>query len=142
MIKHLTLCLTITLLAFTFSATTPFAKGKSSPFLITDGLPHLTKLLMQQWDNPQLQLSESQKTKLMVIRTETISGVRSLGPRVGALQQEVIDGIKKGKTPGDLKDTVNKLAALKAEATMLHLQCIHKTNAILDPEQTAILTGK
>lgn len=122
--------------------TSTMAKGQNSPFLITGKLPHLTKLLMKQWDNPALNLSEPQKAKLMVIRTETISGVRELGPQVAALQKQVVEGINHGKKPGELHVTVTQLAALKAEATMLHLNCIYKTRAILNAEQLHILTKK
>lgn len=140
MLKKYTLCFTLVLMLISLHSTTLLAQG-SSPFLITGKLPHLTKLLMQQWENPRLNLSAEQQTKLLVIRTETISGVRVLGPQVIALEKQVVEGINQGKTPEELQATVTKLADLKASATMLHLQCIYKTNAILSQEQLTLLTS-
>ena len=112
---------------------------KNSPFLITDKLPHLTKLLIQQWDNPALHLSEEQKTKLLVVRKETIAGVRKLGQEIASLEKQVTKGIFAGKTPGKLHSLVQTIAGLKAEATMIHLRCINDTSAILDQQQLNVL---
>ena len=112
---------------------------KNSPFLITDKLPHLTKLLIQQWDNPALHLSEEQKTKLLVVRKETIAGVRKLGQEIASLEKQVTKGIFAGKTPEKLHSLVQTIAGLKAEATMIHLRCINDTSAILDQQQLNVL---
>ena len=65
MLRKNILILTILTLFFSLSATNVMAEGKNSPFLIVGKIPHLTKLLMQQWDNPELNLSDAQKTKLL-----------------------------------------------------------------------------
>jgi hypothetical protein len=65
---------------------------KQSPFLITSELPHLTKLLIQQWDNSELKLTEEQKAQLLVVRKETISGVKGLAPQILPLQKQVAEG--------------------------------------------------
>jgi hypothetical protein len=140
--KQILLGLTLVIMTLSLALTDGLAAGKQSPFLITGELPHLTKLLMKQWDNPALNLSEEQKTKLLVIRTETISGVRTLGPQVRALQKQVTDGITNGKTATELQPLVTQLAHLKAEATMLHLNCIYKTSAILQKQQLQLLIQK
>ena len=141
MFQKIILCIAL-ICTFSLTTTNSMAAGNKSPFLITGELPHLTKLLMNQWDNPTLHLTQDQKTKLLVIRTETISGVQTLSPQVAMLQQQVTTGIANGKTPSELKSTVAQLAQLKAEATMLHLNCIYETNAILDKQQLDILTQK
>ena len=141
MLQKIILCFAF-ICMFSLVTTNSMAAGNKSPFLITGKLPHLTKLLMHQWDNPTLHLTKDQKTKLLVIRTETISGVQTLSPQVAMLQQQVTTGITNGKTPSELKSTVEQLAQLKAEATMLHLNCIYKTNAILDKQQLDVLTQK
>lgn len=115
------------------------ANGNNSPFLISGKLPHLTKLLMQQWDNPDLQLTEEQRTQLLVVRKETIGGVRSFGKDIGALEQQVVEGSLAGKSPEELRDLVEKIEKLKGAATMLHLSCIYKTSKILDQKQLAVL---
>ncbi len=112
---------------------------KNPPFLITGKLPHMTKQVMEQWDNPGFNLSEKQKTKLLAVRKETVTGAQNLAKKIGPLEQQVVDGILAGKTPAELASTVEQIAQLKAEATMIHLQCIAKTLAILTDQQEAML---
>lgn len=114
-------------------------QNKQSPFLITGELPHLTKLLMQQWDNPALQLTEEQKPQLLVVRKETMAGVKNLTPQIASLQKQVTEGIFIGKTPDELQSTVQAISKLKAEATMIHLKCIFDTSRILNQQQLDIL---
>jgi hypothetical protein len=114
-------------------------KKVNSPFLITDNLPHLTKLLMQQWDNPALLLSAAQKTKLLVIRKETIASVQKLTPEITHLERQVTEGIFDGKIPAELHSLVKAIAELKAEATMVHLRCVYDTSEILDQQQLEVL---
>lgn len=111
----------------------------SPPFLITGKMPHLTKLLMQQWDNAELHLLDAQKSKLLVVRKETISAVKKLGKQIAPLEKQVADGIQAGKTPEELQSIVQTIAGLKAEATMVHLRCIHNTSSILDRRQLEYL---
>jgi hypothetical protein len=66
---------------------------KESPFLITGKLPHLTKLLKQQWDNPALHLSDTQKSKLLVVRKETVAGTQKLGVEIAPLEKQVAEEI-------------------------------------------------
>jgi hypothetical protein len=94
---------------------------------------------MQQWDNPTLHLTEEQKTQLLVVRKETITGVKSLTPQIISLQEQVTDDIFMGKTPDDLDSVVQTISKLKTEATMLHLKCIYDTSQILNQQQLDIL---
>ncbi len=112
---------------------------KTPPFLITGKLPHLTKMLMQQWENPELQLTEEQKSKLMVVRQDTMSGAQKLGQEIAVLEDQVAAGIDAGKKPEELESVVKTIADLKTEATMLHLRCIYNTKAILDARQLGVL---
>ncbi len=144
MIKKRIVFILITLLICSLSATNLLAQGggkfkKSSPFLITGKLPHLTKLLMQQWDNPDLHLQEEQKSKLLLIRKETIGGAQRLGKEIGALENQVAEGSHAGKTPEELQSLVQQIAELKSEATMVQLHCIFKTSKILDQKQLALI---
>ena len=124
---------------FTLTATSLMAEGKSSPFLITGKIPHLTKLLMQQWDDPELNLSDQQKPKLLKIRKETLTKVRDLAPEIGSLENQVADGILAGKTAEDLSSIVTTIAKLKAEETMIQLRCIDATQKVLDQRQLDVL---
>ncbi len=114
-------------------------QNTQSPFLITNDLPHLTKLLIQQWDNPALQLTEKQKSQLLVIRKETITGVRDRAPQILSLEKQVTDGIFMGKTPDELNAAVQAIATLKRETTMIQLQCIYDTNKVLNKQQLDML---
>ena len=144
MIQFRTLTITLVVLALSLTAVNCMAQGKEqqkkdSPFLITGKMPHMTKLLMQQWDNAALHLTEAQKSKLLVVRKETISGAQGLGKEITPLENQVAEEIRSGKTPEELQSLVQKIAKLKAEATMVHLQCLYNTSAILEQDQLAFL---
>ena len=150
MLKILILCLATLAIIFSLSSTNLMAQGnnsptgegqqkKQSPFLITGELPHLTKLIMQQWDNSTLHLTEAQKPQLLVVRKETMAAVKNLTPQISSLQKQVTEGIFIGKTPDELHSIVQAISKLKAEATMIHLKCIFDTSKILNQQQLDIL---
>ncbi len=115
-------------------------QAQESTFLITTGLPHLTKVVKQEWDNPTLNLTEDQKTKLLVVRKETIAGVKNLGPQVTTLHEQIKDGIFIGKTPDELNPLIHAISKLKTEATKIHLNCIYNTREILNEQQREFLS--
>ncbi len=117
-------------------------KRKHSPFLINHGLPHMTKMLVKNWDDPKLALTPEQKEKLMVVRKETLGSVKTLKPEVMALTKEIVQASRAGTKAAELKAKVEKLASLEAEATMTHLKCIENTKAVLKPEQLNYLMQK
>ena len=141
--KNRLVLLTVVFMIVSLSAGSALAQGngkqKNSPFLITGKLPHLTKLLIKQWDNPQLHLLDEQKIKLLVVRKETIGGAQKLGKEIGELEQQVVEGSLGGKSPDELRGLVEEIAQLKAEATMIHLSCISKTSKVLDQQQLNLL---
>ncbi len=110
-----------------------------SPFLIKQGLPHYTKMLMKRWDDPELALTSEQKEKLIGVRKATMKSVTSLKPQIMQLRKEIVQASKSGAKSTDLKAKVEKLAALQAEATMTHLKCIEDTKAVLSPDQISYL---
>ncbi len=117
----------------------PVLDKNAMPFLITGKLPHLTAMLMTQWDNPRLGLTDQQKRWLKVVREETIADVKRLASEVSTLENQVVEGINSGLEPDDLYATVKEIASLKTEATMVHLKCIYDTRKILKPEQMKFL---
>ncbi len=136
--------LTVLLVLLSLSAVNVMAQGSgkqksSPPFLINGKMPHLTKLLMQQWDNTDLPLSDTQKSKLLVVRKDTIGGVQKLGKEIAALENQIAEGSLSGKTPEELGSMVQAVAKLKTEATMIHLHCIYNTRKILDQQQSDFL---
>jgi len=108
---------------------------KIKPFLIKKGLPHLTKILVKMWNDPKLNLTKEQKKRLVVVRKETLKGVKMYMPMVNMIQNKIVSATLNGANPKDLEKFVNKLATIKAKATMIHLQCIYNTKNILTPQQ-------
>ncbi len=113
---------------------------KSSPFLMNqDSLPHLTKMLIEDWDKGTLNLSAEQKTKLLVVRTETVTGVKRVKKALSALETEVIEMTVDDESFTDIQPKVKEVAKLKAEATMIHLKCLRDSIEILTDEQVELL---
>jgi len=111
----------------------------NSPFLIKHGLPHLSKDVMKNWDNPAFALTSEQKERLTAVRKETMGSVKKLKPEVMALKKEIVQASTSGTKASDLKEKVNKLASMEAEATIVQLKCIEKTKNILTKDQILFL---
>jgi Spy/CpxP family protein refolding chaperone len=121
----------------------PGSKGKkgkkASPFLITKGLPHLTGMLMQHWDDPALGLTPEQKEKLLLVRKETLQGVKRIKPQVMRLEKEIRMLVRDGAGNAKVDPMIDELAGLKAEASKIHVKCLHDTRAVLTPKQMQYL---
>lgn len=113
--------------------------AKQKPFLIHGQLPHITGTIMQLWDDEDLALTPQQKTKLKQIRIKTVSGLATLKGEVFPLEAEIVKASKGGAKPEDLEEDVEKLAELRAEATMIHLKCLYNTKRILTKEQLQLV---
>jgi len=133
-IKYLTI---LTLLVLTIGSTSLAAKQK--PFLIHGKLPHLTGTIMQLWDDEDLALTPDQKTKLKQIRLKTVNGLATLKGEVFPLENEIVKASINGTNPQDLEEDVEKLAELRAEATIIHLNCIYDTKNILTKKQLQLI---
>ena len=141
--KPLSLALGSLLLLTSLGATALSAQAmqqkQTKPFLIQGKLPHLTMMLKQMWDDEDLALTKEQKTKLLEVRKETISALKTLKPEVAQLEAKIVAAVQNGEDPKKLEADVKKLAELKAKATMVHLNCIYKTRQILTQDQRDIL---
>ncbi len=111
-----------------------------SQFLIASGMPHLTKLLMQQWENKTLALSPEQKKRLLVVRDNTMKEVKRITPRIKGLEKTIIRKTMAKESPKIIEPMVKKLAQLKAQATNVHVRCIYETLGILTQKQMAELS--
>lgn len=112
----------------------------NSPFLINqEALPHITKLLIHNWDKATLGLSAEQKEKLLVVRKNTMSAVMTIKKKVKGLEDEIIEALVDGEDPKNVHGKVDEVAKLKAEATKVQLKCISETTAILSDEQLEFL---
>jgi len=127
-----------TLTGTTLNADIP-KKIQAKPFLIQNKLPHLTMMVKILWDDEDLALTSSQKKKLIKIRKETIYGAKSLAKEINPLESKIVEASFAGSDPKGLEADVIKLAKLRAKATIIHLQCIYNTRAILTKEQLEIL---
>ena len=118
------------------------SKPKSSPFLISSGLPHMTKMIKQNWDNTDLSLSSEQKKKLLVVRKTTIKGIRALKPQIIQLEKQIKKMAMNGKALNLIDPKLNTLAKLKANISKVHIRCIHDSKNILTKKQVQFLLNK
>lgn len=115
-------------------------KLKNSPFLInSEQLPHLTRLLKVNWDKESLALTPQQKKELLTIRKETVGSVQNIKAKVAELESTIIEMSVDDESLESIKAKVDQLATLKAEASMVQLQCISKTLKVLNEKQVEFL---
>jgi hypothetical protein len=114
-------------------------KVQAKPFLIQGKLPHLTMMVKVFWDDEDVAFTESQKEKLLLIRQETMSGAKALGKQINPLEASIVKRTLAGEKPESLKADVEKLASLRAKATIIHIECIYKTRAVLTQDQHDII---
>jgi len=113
------------------------------PFLIfSEKMPHLTKLIKQNWNNKDLNLVGNQKKELLEVRKRTMTSIKDLSPRIKKLEEETIMFILQGESLNDIFQMVEELSKLKAEATRTHIMCIRDTKNILTKKQLDFLTKK
>lgn len=113
---------------------------KTSPFLINnEGLPHMTRLLVHNWDKKALGLTLEQKAKLLVIRKETLKAVKKIKKQLKPLEDSVAEAMIDREDPKSVEDILSKIVKLKVEATRVHLKCISKTTSTLTEEQVEFL---
>ena len=138
--KFIALCtvlaLTMSIGAVNLNAQAP---KPSKPFLIQGKLPHLTGMIKILWDDEDLALSQKQKEKLTLVRENTMKRVKALSKEINKLEAYIIKSTLDGKKPHTLKDDMFKLAKLRADASMIHLECIYDTSEILSPEQLEVI---
>lgn len=147
MLKKSFLLLTVLSTVLLFSTTNLMAqsaqpgpgKKPQKPFLIMTTLPHLAIKLMNHLDGPALHLTDDQKSTLLTVRKDVIAQVMAIGKEVFPLEKQVADEIFAGKTPEELAPLVQKIAGLKAEATMIQLRCIADFKKVLDQDQIDVL---
>lgn len=112
----------------------------NSPFLLNnEGLPHLTRLLLMNWDKAKLGLSDEQKEKLLVVRHETLGAVGDIKQKVQLLEQEIIDLTVDGEPLEKIYPKIEEVAKLKVEATKVQIRCLKKSMEILNDEQIEFL---
>ena len=141
--KSLQIISSVFLLLSLTSVTTLSAQGQGKkqgkPFLIQGKLPHLTGMVYILWDDEDLALTADQKKKLLVVKKKTMGKAKSLAKIINALEAKIVKASADGAKPASLKESVSRLASLRAEATMVHLNCIYQTRTILSKEQLEVI---
>jgi len=117
-------------------------KMRHSPFLIKHGLPRMMRMVMKNWDDEKLALNDDQKGKLLLVKKITKDNVEKLQAQIKELKKDIIKTSSAGANASELKEKVEKLAALRAEATMLQLYCIDNVKALLNEEQKTFFKEK
>lgn len=117
-------------------------KMDTSPFLIERGLPHLSKMLKGSWEDPALALTAEQRSSLTTIREETMGNVMRLTKEILPLKSMIVSAALSGKSAADLKENVEKLGQLEAEATLVQIKCLEETKNILSKDQLIYLFQK
>ena len=110
-----------------------------TPFLVAGKMPHLTGMLKQHWDDPNLELTPEQKEALLLIRKNTMTAVMGLAGELDPLESSLAEQAMAAVPPDQLAPLVDTISDLKTEATMAHLRCIHDTMEILDDRQLTTL---
>ena len=112
----------------------------NSPFLLnSEELPHLTKLLLNNWDKAALGLTDDQKEKLLVVRHDTLRAIKEIKQKVKALESEIIEAMVDGESLEKTYPKLEDVAKLKVEATKVQLKCLKRSMEILNDEQIEFL---
>jgi hypothetical protein len=127
--------------AHTDDSGTKMKSPARTPFLVAGKMPHLTGILKQHWDDPDLELTTEQTAVLLEIRKNTMTVVMGLAKELDQLESSLAEQAMAAVPPDQLAPLVAKISGLKTEATMVHLRCIHGTMEILDDRQLTTLLG-
>ena len=139
--KTLLTLLTATLL-FTGSTTVlsaDKATQQAKPFLIQGKLPHLTMMVKILWDDEDLALTSKQQKQLLKIRKKTMGTAKTLKIKILKLEDKVVKESQAGAKPETMQKLVKEIASLRVQATMIHLECIYDTRAVLSKDQLYIV---
>jgi len=108
-------------------------KRHGSPLLMR--LPSPMKIIMKHESDPKLALTAEQKSKLEAQRKDMMPKMMDFKAKIKALSKEIKEACKKKVPAADQKDRIQKLAILKAEATMMKLTCIENVKSTLNEKQ-------
>ena len=112
-------------------------KKHASPLLMH--LPSPMRMLVQMQNDPKLALTDEQKTKLEAQRKVMMPKMMKLKTDIKEISKAIKEACKKNTPAQAQKANIEKLAILKAEATMTKLTCIEGVKSILSKEQQAYM---
>ncbi len=112
-------------------------KKHASPLLVN--LPSPMRMLVKMENDPKLALTNEQKTKLEAQRNVMMPKMMKLKSEIKAASKAIKEACKKNTPAQAQQANIEKLAILKAEATMTKLTCIEGVKSVLSKEQQAYM---
>jgi len=114
---------------------------KNSAFLINqDALPHLTKILIENWNKEKLGLTSEQKKKLLVVREDTLKRIKRIKKLLKVLEPEIIElTTDEDSKIKEISKKLERISTLKSEATMTQIKCLRESVQILNEKQLELL---
>ena len=107
-------------------------------FLIPKNLPYLVGLSLYDPSSSNLNLSQEQIDAILKIKKELLSSAAQKALVIKKMELELMQRIAlsyEAPKATEFHSTVDKIAALRAELTKIHLDCIEKVKAVLTKEQ-------
>jgi len=117
-------------------------RAKKSPLLVEKGLTPLLRIVMMSAKDKLLGLDVEQYAKLMVIKKDMMTRSKEMKKELRAISKSVKMSVASGTTVDAIRDDVIKLASLRANITLLRIECMNRTKEILTKDQLIYLLGK
>lgn len=112
-------------------------------FLIHKNLPHYMKVFRMHGDDPALGLDTKQKKKLSAFQESVVLKVTKIASQIKELELIVQKRIvHENAKSADLKELITKIAKLRTDLTMEHLNCINQVQQVLTPKQHQFFIDK
>lgn len=122
------------------------AKNENFPgdyFMVHKNMPHFMKVFRKFGDNKALGLSDEQKNRLQALQEKVVTTVSQTATKIKDLELELQKAVVvEGKDSKQMKELVERIATLRMQLTMVHIECIHSSKQILTPEQEAFYMKK
>lgn len=117
-------------------------KSQKTQFLINRGLTPLLRMTMMSAKDPLLGLDVEQFTQLSAIKADIMPRAQKIKTELKTLRHSVTMAVTSGTTVEAIKVDVERLGALKAEQTLLRIECMNRTKAVLTKDQLIYLLSK
>lgn len=112
-------------------------------FMIHKNLPHYMQVFRMHGDDPALGLDAKQKEKLSAFQESVVQKVAKAAHQIKELELTVQKRVvHENATSEDLKELIAKIAKLRADLTMEHINCINRVQQVLTPKQRQFFIDK
>ncbi len=117
-------------------------RAKQSVLLFKKGLTPLLRIVFMSAKDPLLGLDVEQMAQFLIIKKDIMPRSKSIKKEIRMTKRAVITAVTAGTTVEAIKADIEKLALLQAKATLLRIECINRTKAVLNKNQLIYLLGK